>query len=438
MDINTCYIMQNYQFKENELETTITCPLDHITVLKTGSFKNKFYKYKKDQTIDLCTTCAINEKQNKEILEIQNKIGHKITKIEKGGRVEYLCGNCNTNQKSDLRIMRNKKRTKFCPKCQNDKNKPDLDDIRDTLKDYGFTFLEYQNNKKINVRCSIGHETFISISGLKGGRGCGGCSSERRKKTCLEKYGHTNVIGSKHGINKAKETCMKKYGVEHHRKVPEIQKKAEATVLEKYGVKWVFTKDEVYNKIRETHKLNHGVEYPLQSKEIQKKCLEEIKKRYGSSYPMQNPESFKKAQSSSFKKKSCWIDGKECKDILGYEGFALQKLHDERTNGLDGVVFGTGDLPHFEYKTPNDNKNHVYYPDIFIPEDNLIIEIKSFWTMELDKNIELKKKSVVDNGYKYLLWVFDGKGELLVSYEENEENEIKKNPDNFIFPKYEC
>ena len=359
----------NYQFKENGLETTITCPLDHVTVLKTGSFKNKFYKYKKDPTIELCTTCSINEKQNKEIQEIQNRIGHKITKIEKSGNVEYTCGNCESSQKSDLRNLRNKKRTKFCPKCQNDKNKTDLDEIRNILKEHGFTLLDYQNNKQVQVKCTIDHETTISMSGLKRGRGCPLCSSDRRKKTCLGKYGHTNVVGSKHGINKAKETCMKKHGVDHHRKVPEIQKKAEATVLEKYGVKWVFTKDEVYDKIRETHKLNHGVEFPLQSKEILNKTL-----------------------LSSGRLKEIEIEGEMYKNILGYEDYALLKINSERINKLKGVHYGFDEeIPKFVYNT-FDGKEHYYLPDIYIKDEKKIIEVKSPKTYEVDINIELKKK----------------------------------------------
>jgi len=32
-----------------------------------------------------------------------------------------------------------------------------------------------------------------------------------------------------------------------------------------------------------------------------------------------------------------------------------------------------------------DDKEHSYYPDIFIPSDNLIIEVKSDYTYEKDK-----------------------------------------------------
>ena len=45
----------------------------------------------------------------------------------------------------------------------------------------------------------------------------------------------------------------------------------------------------------------------------------------------------------------------------------------------------------------------VYYPDYYLPEYNLIVEIKSDYTYkkELDKNI-CKRKSCVEQGYNFI------------------------------------
>ena len=49
-------------------------------------------------------------------------------------------------------------------------------------------------------------------------------------------------------------------------------------------------------------------------------------------------------------------------------------------------------------------KKHRYFPDFYIPKDNLIIEVKSTFTYnkELEKNL-LKEQCVKDAGFKYKL-----------------------------------
>jgi hypothetical protein len=52
--------------------------------------------------------------------------------------------------------------------------------------------------------------------------------------------------------------------------------------------------------------------------------------------------------------------------------------------------------------TTEDNVNHRYYPDFYIPKDNLVIEVKSTFTYEYKKEInELKQKATEDNNYNF-------------------------------------
>jgi len=54
--------------------------------------------------------------------------------------------------------------------------------------------------------------------------------------------------------------------------------------------------------------------------------------------------------------------------------------------------------------------DHKYYPDIFIPNDNLIIEVKSPWTLAKQRNINNKKKrATVKKGYNFMFMIF-GRG----------------------------
>lgn len=57
-------------------------------------------------------------------------------------------------------------------------------------------------------------------------------------------------------------------------------------------------------------------------------------------------------------------------------------------------------MPKIEYEF--EGKKRRYFPDIWIPKHNLIIEVKSTWTYEkdLEKNL-LKKKATEQMGYAF-------------------------------------
>jgi len=65
-------------------------------------------------------------------------------------------------------------------------------------------------------------------------------------------------------------------------------------------------------------------------------------------------------------------------------------------------------IPNIKYKLYN--KQHYYYPDIYIKSENLIIEVKSIWTYKIDliKNIN-KALAVRKVGYKFEFWIYDNK-----------------------------
>jgi hypothetical protein len=58
-------------------------------------------------------------------------------------------------------------------------------------------------------------------------------------------------------------------------------------------------------------------------------------------------------------------------------------------------------MPEIWYYT-NDTKKHRYFPDIFIPSQNLIIEVKSTWTyVKAAESLPLKKQACIDKGYNF-------------------------------------
>ena len=88
--------------------------------------------------------------------------------------------------------------------------------------------------------------------------------------------------------------------------------------------------------------------------------------------------------------------------LQGYEPIVvldLYKNYDESDIiiGLQNIIDEIGFF-HYFYE----NKNHRYYPDIYIKSENLVIEVKSVWTYnkEKDKNI-LKMQSVLNTDIKF-------------------------------------
>ena len=136
-------------------------------------------------------------------------------------------------------------------------------------------------------------------------------------------------------------------------------------------------------------------------REMQSKIFYE---KYGVNNPMQIRVNFYKQQESSRKFKTFEIDGVTFK-YQGFELLAINKLIDEGYN-IEDLKIGREYVPTFRYFF--DGKRRVYYPDIYIPKDNRIVEVKSFYTYEkeLDKNLA-KRKSVIDAGYIFDFYIME-------------------------------
>jgi hypothetical protein len=97
----------------------------------------------------------------------------------------------------------------------------------------------------------------------------------------------------------------------------------------------------------------------------------------------------------------------EIRKVQGYEPFALKelvKIYEE-----DQIKTDRKDVPCIQYEF--DKKKKYHFPDIFIPHENKIIEVKSTWTYKCkNDNIQLKKKASEEQKFIYEIWCFDKKG----------------------------
>ena len=95
---------------------------------------------------------------------------------------------------------------------------------------------------------------------------------KRVESTNLKRYGNKNQIASKQTRDKSKTTMIERYGVEHQMLLEEIKNKVKTTCLEKYGVDNPGGIEEYIEKAKETNLKKYGAEHYNQTKEYKEAC----------------------------------------------------------------------------------------------------------------------------------------------------------------------
>ena len=186
------------------------------------------------------------------------------------------------------------------------------------------------------------YKTYVIHTKYDGLYYCLKCSSKKRENIMLDKYGHKSYTQTDEFKLKSKKTCLKKYGHEFYQSSNNYKDKIVKTCLDKYGTTNV----------------------------------------------MQVSEFFERQGSSSYKFNKY--------NDLTYQGTYeldfIEKYYDRVTiKKIDPI----------EYEL--DGKLHYYHSDFYLPEYNLIVEIKSSYTYEYELNKNLSKKEYsIKNGYNFL------------------------------------
>jgi hypothetical protein len=227
---------------------------------------------------------------------------------------------------------------------------------------------------------------------------------------------HCEVCMTYIKINKRKETHIKNCGFSTNLKCPITKEKIRQTTLKKFGVEHNSQCQSIKEQKKQTTLKNFGVEYPTQSELIKQKGRETSKINYGVEHPSQNADYAEKNSKQNYSKKEYVMPSGKTVNVQGYEPFALDCLMQNEQIKEEEIVLGCKNVPTIWY---NDEfgKKHRHYVDIFIPNLNKCIEVKSTWTKEKKKDcIFLKQKAAKDLGYKYELWIYDKKGNRLEVY----------------------
>jgi hypothetical protein len=228
-------------------------------------------------------------------------------------------------------------------------------------------------------------------------------------QTIKEKYGVENPFENKEVKQKIKETLIKKYGVQHPSQSEDIKRRKVNTCIKNHGVNNPSQKQDIKIKKIETCKKNYGVEHPFQSEEIREKSKQTSRQNYGVDYPNQSQEFQAQNQHKAYKRKEFGMPSGDIRIVQGAEPFALRDLL-EGGYTEDQIETNREHVPRIQYDC--NGKQKYYFPDIFLPHENKLIEVKSTWTYKTDwdKKLKYQQQSCKDQGYAYEIWIYNQKG----------------------------
>jgi hypothetical protein len=244
--------------------------------------------------------------------------------------------------------------------------------------------------------CNLEKETNYSsynISIDKGGYYCCSqkCSNIKVRNTNLDRYGVDVPAKSNIILDKMKKTSLERYGTSNTSSLYFVKEKMKKTNIERYGTSCIFKNDEFNKKIKKTIMEKYGVDNVSKSLYIKEKKEKTMMDRYGVKNPFRLPESVEKSQKNNMKTPLLRYKNTEILYQGSYELDFLDKY--ENLNIQNGK----------RIKYYFNNLDSIYISDFYLPEYNLIIEIKSTYTYnyDLDKNLS-KQKATIQQGFNFI------------------------------------
>lgn len=175
-------------------------------------------------------------------------------------------------------------------------------------------------------------------------------ANEKRKKTCLEKYGTENAAQNSEVKAKYINTWKEKYGCMGY-----FQRGCDQNEIQKLA-----HSDLAYERKKIKNRKNFGTDWPAQSKEIQKKMQDTYEERTGYRNAMQNPEDAARCHRGKYLYKNIRFDS-------SWELAVYIWLEDNNKQ------FTYHPNPVFDY-IDDEGITRVYYPDFLI--EGKLYEIK--------------------------------------------------------------
>lgn len=222
----------------------------------------------------------------------------------------------------------------------------------------------------------------------------------KRRKTNLQKYGVDIVSKLPEMIEKNKQSHIKNWG-DYAMRTNEILTKRNDTCIERYGGVGMAS-EELFSKMKNTNIEKYGVEYYSSTNDWYDKCVKTALERYSQEWVSKVDSINAKQQSGGYSYYDFEFPSGKIARVQGYEPRVLTKLvidynEDDIIVGVQNIINEIGFF-HYEYE----GENHRYYPDIYIKSENRVIEVKSTYTFnkEKEKNL-LKRESVLNKNINF-------------------------------------
>jgi hypothetical protein len=300
------------------------------------------------------------------------------------------------------------------------------------LRKNNLTYRDYYEKyvTKISPKCNCGerlafYQKTESYANSCGAPKCRGESISKTKQNWSDEQKNQDKANKKLAaasrskdqiekqVQKARKTFKEKYGVEWISNLKEQKEKSQQTKLEKYG-------DVKYNNSKQASlsRISRSIEEKNTSNQQRRNTNLE---RYGIENVLLNKSTPRKVNKGNASIKDYIMPSRKVIGVRGHEPFALDILFNElKYNESDIIVhddYSDYSIEIFEYEASNRHQMK-YYPDIYIPKENRIIEIKSRWWWDgygaekyrsrLENNLR-KRQSVINKGYNYEVWIFENK-----------------------------
>ena len=222
----------------------------------------------------------------------------------------------------------------------------------------------------------------------------------KRIKTNLQKYGVDIASKLSEVIEKNKQSHIKNWG-DYAMRNKDIVQKRNDTFIERYGGVGMAS-EELYSKMKNTNIEKYGVEYYSSTNDWYDRCVKTALEKYGKEWVSKVDSINAKQQSGGYSYYDFEFPSGKVVRVQGYEPKVLAKLvidysEDDIIVGIQNIIDEIGFF-HYEYES----ETHRYYPDIYIKSENRVIEVKSTYTFnkEKEKNL-LKRESVLNKNINF-------------------------------------
>ena len=259
--------------------------------------------------------------------------------------------------------------------------------------------LEYEVNRlDIPVNWNLDRKIWHYTRGILTTPKCKSCNfNDSKWQIYKHDYGFcSQSCANRESLIKISESL----GVSNRFQLETIKEKSKNTLMVKYGVDNISKLESIKLQKSITTIKNHGRPHNVGDNSIL------MMKKYNVKSPSHIPEVFEKIQYNRFKKRHKFITPSGI--TINLQGFEPQvyKILLEEGYYESEIIYKKSEMPKIFYFLGNKKKR--YYPDFFIKDKNIIIEVKSKYTyeIELEKN-ELKERASKEMGLNYRLIIYE-------------------------------